>query len=83
VLDVVAPVIPAIREVEVRKPCSEANPGKSTRTYLKSRLKKTGLEAHIAQVVEHLSSKCEALGSNPSTAKQTNKQKKLATANCC
>jgi hypothetical protein len=38
-----------------------------------ARVKRTG---RVAQVVEHLPSKCEALNSNPSTAKRKKERKK-------
>jgi hypothetical protein len=47
---------------------------KSRRTYLQSKLKKEKERAgRVAQVVEHLPSKCEALSSNSSIVKKKKK----------
>jgi hypothetical protein len=62
-------VIPAGQEVEVGGSWSKASPGqKSMRPYLKIRQK--GLEG-LAQVVEHLFSKHQALSSTPVPARKT------------
>jgi hypothetical protein len=47
--------------------------GKNTRPYLKKMTKNSKKGWRSAQVVEHLSSKCQALSSNPSTTKATTK----------
>jgi hypothetical protein len=61
-------VIPAAREMEVGRGQSKASLGKNTSSYLKKKpkSKRTG---GVAQVVEHLPSKCKSLSSNPTTAK--------------
>jgi hypothetical protein len=57
------PVIPATQEAERGGSRSKAYLGKSSRPYLKKvKVKNTGI---VAQLVEHLPSKCKALSSNP------------------
>jgi hypothetical protein len=53
---------------------SEAGEGKSSRPYLKNKLKQNRGEG-MAQVVEHLSSKSKTLSSNPNSAKKKKKKK--------
>jgi hypothetical protein len=45
------------------------DPGKTVRPYLKNKLNLKGLKG-MAQVVEHLPSKCNALSSKPSATKE-------------
>jgi hypothetical protein len=56
------PVIPTAQGVEKGRSRSEASPEKSTRPYLKSKLKPEGLKCGL-KWVECLPSKCEALRS--------------------
>jgi hypothetical protein len=65
------PVFLATLEVEVGESQSEAGLGKSTRLYLKNKLKLKGLGLWlVSQVVECLPSKCMALCSILSTTKK-------------
>jgi hypothetical protein len=56
-------------EAEVGRSQSKAALGKSIRLYLKNNLSKKTVG--VAQMLEHLPSKCEALSSNTSTLKHT------------
>jgi hypothetical protein len=57
------PVIPATQDAEIRKISVQGQPRQKARPYLKNTQHKKGL----AQVLEHLPNKCEALSSNSST----------------
>jgi hypothetical protein len=52
--------------VEIRGSHLEVNPGKSMKLYLRNKLK-CKRAGGMSQVVEHLPSKCKALGSIPTT----------------
>jgi hypothetical protein len=71
------PVILATWEAEIRKIAVQSQPRQIVHKTLPLKYTTRNRAGGVAEVVEHLPSKCEALNSNPSTAKnkQTNKQK--------
>jgi hypothetical protein len=73
------PVILAIWEAEIRRTAVGGQPRQLVCEILSQKKKKNHRKraSGVTQVAEHLPSKCEALSSNPTTAKnQTNKRVK-------
>jgi hypothetical protein len=68
------PVILATQEGEIRKISVQSQPRQKVRPYLKNAQHTKKRASGVAQVVNHLPSKCEAQSSNPVISK-TNKQK--------
>jgi hypothetical protein len=63
------PVILATQEAEIRKTAVQGQPRQIVRETLSQKLK-TQKRTGVAQMVVHLSSKCEALSLNPNTTKK-------------
>jgi uncharacterized protein YwgA len=64
------PIVHATWEAEVGGQQFEADLDKIVRSYLKPKQKHAKMDGGLAQVVEHLLSKCEDLSSNSSVKKE-------------
>jgi hypothetical protein len=67
------PVILATQEAEIRRIVVQSQPGVNDYETLSQKHPTQKRAGEVAQVIQHLPSKCKALNSSPSTAKKINK----------